>query len=253
MTWSRIILFGLLVMCLPAQADSWVHRTDLEIAAIVPEIGFVAWSYRPPRLGAATLALYKQGLVVEPKAESAHREKPIYLDPDKGWAIKPFKRGKAIASSLKRPEERSSAVEASFTWTLDYSNLDDESNIRDLSADMRIYDGMLYLRHHATLYAFDAQTGREQWRFNMARELHLNRGDFSPEMELRNEFARVGNTLMLIFSKRIVAFDMTSHQVIWQMETDAFPSMPTFLAYKDTLLMLVGCQRKIHLPEHGGQ
>ena len=307
----KLALAGLFVIgATAAQADSWAHRTDLEIAAIIPEVGVVAWSYKPPRLGAARIDLYRQGLVVTPDKEGSHQEKTIYLDPLKGWAIKPFSGGKPIASSnpkfaspmflangwvmqrlnggngselrfsskgkpvwslnfaalgdvqvagemvLARDEQMLSAYragESSPAWTLDFAGLGDASNIRNPTVDMKVVGDTLFLRRHATLYALDPQTGNEQWHMDMAKELNLKRSDFSPEMVYSNQFVLAGNTLMLIFDSRIVAFDLTTHKVRWQMETDSFPSTPTFLVNKDTLFMLAGCQRKLVLPDNSGR
>ena len=270
------VLAGLFALsATAAQADSWVHRTNLEIAAIMPESGYVIWSYKPPRLGAARIDLYKQGLVVTPDKEGSHQEKTIYLDPDRGWAIKPFARGKPIASSkprsalpvvlaqgwdLKRVGDHGGeglsvyrAGESSPVWTLNFAGLGDASDIRNPGIDMEVVGDTLFLRRHATLYALyalDPLTGKELWHADMAKELNLKRSDFSPEMVFSNQFAHDGNILMLIFDSRIVAFDLTTRKVSWQMETDSFPSTPTFLVNQDMFFMLVGCQRKlVHLDQ----
>ena len=265
------VLAGLFALsAAAAQADSWVLRTNLEIAAIMPVSGYAMWSYKPPRLGAARIDLYKQGLVVTPDKEGTHREKTIYLDPKKGWAIRSFARGKPLASSnprsappvvlakgwdLKMVGDNGGeglsvyrAGESSPVWSLNFEGLGDASDIRNPGINMKVVGETLFLRRHATLYALDPQTGKALWHVDMAKELNLKRSDFSPEMVFSNQFAHVGNTLLLIFDSRIVAFDLTTRKVSWQMETDSFPSIPTFLVNKGMLYLLVGCQRKLVLP-----
>jgi outer membrane protein assembly factor BamB len=133
------------------------------------------------------------------------------------------------------------------TWTLDLNLALGTSPARPLNrVRLALAGDVLYAQSRAHLFAIDPARGQMLWRVDLERVLGV---PFEPDiyggaLDLAS-FAQEGTTLVVAFERRVLAIDVTTHKVLWQVIPDTFPHTPYPVIHKGVVYMTAGKQLEL--------
>ncbi len=177
----------ILLLVLPAWADSWEAKTDNEVICLDARTGKLLWTHTPAKLSDAHFEWHDRGVVMFPHYDGANRTKPVHLDPATG------KKTDAFQADASKAKARSGVfwplpkIELANGWRLRVFNPGNDKSFvfEDKSGDVvwkvdtkgyphraacwknLLYYAFSYMSDEGVIHALEAGAKEEAWAVDL--------------------------------------------------------------------------------------